>query len=92
MAKSTTVSVRLKPEVGEKLAALAREMKYSRARAASEAIEAYVELKAWQVAHIEDALKEDGSGAAGLPHQEVVAWLESWGIDHEFPRPEPKKP
>ena len=48
MAKSTTMTVRLKPEVSDKLKALARDMKRSKAYLASAAIESYVELNAWQ--------------------------------------------
>jgi predicted transcriptional regulator len=87
-----TVTVRLEPEVGEKLAALARYMKRSKADLASEAISSYVVLNAWQVAHIKEALEADDSGAAGVPHREVAAWLGSWGTDHDLPRPEAKKP
>lgn len=91
MAKRTTMTIRLKPEVSEKLEALARDMKRIKAYLASEAIETYVDLNAWQVAHIKEALEKDESGAPGVPHQEVVAWMESWGTDHELAAPEPKK-
>ena len=91
MAKSTTMAVRLKPEVSEKLEALARDMKRTKAYLASAAIEVYVDLNAWQVAHIKEALEEDESGAPGVQHEEVVAWMGSWGTDHEFPPPAPKR-
>jgi predicted transcriptional regulator len=91
MAKSMTVTIRLRPEVGEKLEAMARDTKRSKAYLASEAVRAYVDLNAWQVAHIKEALEEDGSGVPGVPHDEVVAWIESWGTDNELPRPTPKK-
>src|SRR5437588_419431 len=91
MAKSITMTVRLNPEVSEKLEALARNMKRSKGYLASEAIETYVDLNAWQVAHIKEALEEDESGAPGVPHQQVVAWMESWGTDHELPPPKPKR-
>ena len=92
MAKSTTMTVRLKPEVSEKLEALARDTKRSKAYLASEAITSYVDLNAWQVGHIKEALEEAHSGAPGVPHEEVVNWVNSWGTDNELPRPEPKKP
>ena len=93
MAKSTTtMTVRLKPEVSEKLEALARDTKRSKAYLASEAITSYVDLNAWQVAHIKESLEEAHSGAPGVPHEEVVNWVNSWGTDNELPRPEPKKP
>lgn len=91
MAKNTTMTVRLKPEVSEKLEALARDMKRSKAYLASEAIEAYVDINAWQVAHIKEALDEDELDTPGVPDEEVVAWMESWGTDQELPPPKPKR-
>jgi len=92
MPKSNTMTVRLAPEVSERLEALARDTKRSKAYLASQAISSYVERNAWQVARIKAALEEAKSGAPGVPHEEVVKWMESWGTDHELPRPEPKKP
>ena len=92
MTKSAMMTVRLTPEVRDKLDALARDTKRSKAYLASEAIETYVDLNAWQVAHIKAALAEDEQGGPGVPHEEVMEWVESWGTDHERPRPEPKKP
>src|SRR6266851_7373799 len=91
MAKSAMMTVRLTPEVRDKLDALARDTKRSKAYLASEAIESYVNLNAWQVAHIKEALAEDEGGAPGVPHDEVTRWMDSWGTDHELPRPGPKK-
>ena len=91
MAKSAMMTVRLTPEVREKLDALARDTKRSKSYIASEAIETYVNRNAWQIAHIKAALAEDEAGGAGVPHAEVVRWLASWGTGHELPRPEPKK-
>jgi len=91
MTKSAMMTVRLTPEVREKLEALARDTKRSKSYLASEAIETFVDLNAWQVAHIKAALAEDEEGGPGVPHEKVVEWLESWGTDHELPRPEPKK-
>lgn len=91
MPKSAMMTIRLAPETREKLDALARDTKRSRSYLASEAIESFVNLNAWQVAHIKQALAEDEQGGPGVPHDEVVAWMESWGTDPELPKPEPKK-
>jgi predicted transcriptional regulator len=64
MAKRTTMTVRLKPEVKDKLDALARDTKRSKAYLASEAIERYVDLSDWQVAHIKAAACGRRSGRA----------------------------
>jgi RHH-type transcriptional regulator, rel operon repressor / antitoxin RelB len=91
MAKSPTMTVRLRPEVSDKLEALARETKRSKAYLASEAIASYIDRNAWQVAEITRGLEEARSGAPGVPHEEVEDWVRSWGADHELPRPMPKK-
>jgi predicted transcriptional regulator len=91
MAKNEVVTVRLKPDVREKLDALARDTNRSASHLASEAIEAYVNLHAWQVEHIKAALTEDEAGGPAVPHEEVVQWVQSWGKDRELPRPQPKK-
>jgi len=83
MAKSTTMTVRLKPEVSDKLEVLARDMKRSKAYLASEAIEAYVDVNSWQIAHIKEALEEDRADRPGISHEEVVEWMNSWGTGHE---------
>ena len=91
IAKGTMMTVRLKPGVKDKLDTLARDTKRSKSYLASEAIETYVNINAWQVEHIKAALAEDEAGAPGVPHDEVMRWMESWDTDNELPRPEPKK-
>jgi predicted transcriptional regulator len=90
-AKSTMMTVRLKQEVKDKLDALARDTNRSKSYLASEAIESYINLNAWQVEHIKAALAEDETGEPGVPHEHVMDWMNSWGTDNELPRPEPKK-
>ena len=91
MAKSAMMTVRLTPETSEKLEALARDTKRSKAYLASEAIETYIDLNSWQVAHIKAGLAEDEAGGPGVSHEEAMRWFESLGTDHELPMPEPKK-
>jgi predicted transcriptional regulator len=91
MAKSTSVTARLTPELSDKLTALARETKRSKSRIASEAIASYVEANEAQVARIMRALAEDEAGEPGVAQDAVLAWVDSWGTDRELPRPRPKK-
>jgi predicted transcriptional regulator len=88
--KSTTMTVRLPSEVGEKLKALARGTKRSKAYLAGEAIAVFVERNGWQVARIKAALEEARSGHPGVPHEAVVERMDSWDTDHELPRPMPE--
>jgi predicted transcriptional regulator len=92
MSKNATITLRLPPELDEKLAALARDRKRSKSDLASEAIAAFVDVDAWQVAYIKESLDEARSGAPGVLHEDVVRWVESWDTGHELPRPKPRKP
>jgi predicted transcriptional regulator len=87
MPKSATMTVRLSPELNDRLAALARDRKRSKSDLASEAIAAFVDVDACQVAHIKESLDEAHSGAPGVLHEDVVRWVESWDTEGELPRP-----
>jgi predicted transcriptional regulator len=89
--KATTTTVRLAPELSDKLEALARHTKRSKSDLAGEAVASYVEVNAWQVAHIKAALTEARSGGPGTRHEEVVRWVESWGTENERRKPRPRK-
>jgi RHH-type transcriptional regulator, rel operon repressor / antitoxin RelB len=91
MPRTTSVTVRLTPELSEKVDALARDTQRSKSDLASEAIASYLDVNAWQVARIKAALEEARSGAPGVPHEEVVRWTEAWCTENELPRPKPKK-
>lgn len=90
MSKDATMTVRLSPELDEMLATLTRERKRSKSDLASEAIAAFVDVDAWQVARIKESLDEARSGAPGVLHEDLVRWVESWDTEHELPRPQPK--
>jgi predicted transcriptional regulator len=55
---------------------MARDMGRDPPEVATMAIEAYIEAN---------------SGTPGVPHEEVMEWLTSWGTDHELPRPTPRR-
>ncbi len=49
------------------------------------------ETKASYVARIQAALAEARSGAPGVPHAEVIRWIESWDTANERRKPRPRK-
>jgi predicted transcriptional regulator len=91
MAKSAMMTVRLTPELSEKLDALARDTKRSKSFLASAAIASYIDRNAWQIAEIRKGLEGARSGIPGVAHEAVEKWVRSWNSDHELPRPEAKK-
>ena len=88
--KSTTMTVRLTPALNDKLNALAKDTKRSKAFLANEALISYVEQNAWQIAHITASLEEAKSGAPGIPHEDMESWVESWDTKKEIPAPQPR--
>ncbi len=77
MSDTTTVTVRLRNEVRDKLDALARSTRRSRSFLASEAIAEYVDLNSWQVAEIEKAVGEADAGDFA-DETEVAATFSKW--------------
>jgi RHH-type transcriptional regulator, rel operon repressor / antitoxin RelB len=91
MTESATLAVRLSPELRDSLAELARSRGRSEAELAAEAIAAYVEGNTWMVEEIERAVKEADAGGPFVPHEEVEAWVRSWGTENELPRPKARR-
>ena len=91
MADGTTLTLRLSPETKERLEALAQSTKRSESLLAQEAIEAYLDANARQVEKIERALAQAKAGGPFVPHEEVAAYLDSWGTEHELPLPRARK-
>jgi RHH-type rel operon transcriptional repressor/antitoxin RelB len=87
MTKSTTMTVRIPPVVSIKLEVQAGDTGRTKAYLAAEAITAYVECNAWQVARITVSLDDAKSGSPGTAHAAVERWVKSWGADDELPRP-----
>jgi predicted transcriptional regulator len=85
-----TITVRLSPDLSNKLEALAGDVRRSKSDLASDAIAAYVDCTARQIEEIKRGLEEAKLGAPGVPHAEVVKWVRSWGTENELPRPKPK--
>ena len=79
---STTLSVRLDPNVKHRLERLAQRTKRSKSFLAAEAIATYVEAEDWQLGEIAAGLAELDSGKM-VEHEKVVKWLRSWGKPSE---------
>ena len=86
----THVSVRLKPELTKKIDALAEAIERPRAYVVEKALEEYVAHQAWHVAAVKKGIAEADAGLL-IPDEEVRAWIESLGTDHEKPLPTARK-
>ena len=77
MADSAVVTVRLSAELKDRLDALAASTKRSRSVVAAEAIAAYLDLQAWQVAEIEQGIREADAGDF-MTDEELAEAYERW--------------
>jgi predicted transcriptional regulator len=82
--KGKSVSVQLDDDTLGRLEALARTMDRPRAWVMAQAIRQHLECQSWQVAAVQRAMERIEKGEAKFAaHEEVEAWLETWGNDDE---------
>lgn len=84
--RSATLSIRLKPEVKRRLAKLAKASGRSSNFLISDAVASYVADQEKMLAEIRLADREVQSGHF-IKHEEMKAWLLSWGTAREVPPP-----
>ena len=77
---STTMTIRLEPELKQRLDSLAEATHRSKSFLAAEAIKEFVELNEWQVSEIKQAIKEANAGDFAS-EEEVKNTLEKWGVN-----------
>jgi RHH-type transcriptional regulator, rel operon repressor / antitoxin RelB len=83
---TTTFTVRVETTVKKRLEKLAKSTGRSRSFLAAEALGEYLELNEWQVTGIRKAMASLDQGE-GVPHEQVRAWVRSWGGKRERPTP-----
>jgi RHH-type transcriptional regulator, rel operon repressor / antitoxin RelB len=81
---STTFTLRVETDVKKRLEKLAKSTGRSRSFLAAEALNAYLDVNEWQVAGIRKAMATLDRGES-VPHEQVKAWVNSWGNKHERP-------
>jgi predicted transcriptional regulator len=77
---STTMTVRLEPDLKERLEHLAAATHRSKSFLAAEAIREFVELNEWQIREIQAALQEADAGDFASA-EEVDDVLGRWGVN-----------
>ena len=84
--RSATLSVRLAPETKKRLARLAKASGRSSNFLISDAVESYVADQERMLAEIRQADRDVRSGHY-VRHEDMKAWLLSWGTDRELRPP-----
>ena len=84
--RSATFSIRLKPDIKKRLARLAKASGRSSNFLISDAVKSYVADQERLLAEIRQADRQMTSGHF-IKHEDMKAWLLSWGTDRELPPP-----
>ena len=87
---SATFTVRVDSSAKKRLEKLAKSTGRSRSFLAAEAINEYLDVNEWQVAGIRHAIEAADRGEL-IPHDQVRAWVDSWGSADELPMPKTTK-
>jgi len=82
---STTMTLRLDDETSHRLSNLAGATDRSKAYLASQAVKFFLENNEWQVQQIKDAVTQANAASPDqfVDNDTVMAWVETWGTDHE---------
>jgi predicted transcriptional regulator len=89
MAGSTTLTVRITPEVKRRLESVAERVRRSKSFLAAEAIEEFLAVQEWQIAAIKEGIAAADRGDL-VPHDDVRAWAAALGSRRKLPRPRAK--
>lgn len=84
--KTATFSIRLKPAIKKRLAKLAKTSGRSSNFLISDAVESYISDQERMLAEIRQADRQVKTGHY-IKHDDMKAWLLSWGTDRELPPP-----
>jgi len=87
MSKIAPVSVRLDADLNDRLVAVAAALDRPKSWVIEQAVADFVSLQEWQLAAIEEGIRDADAGRVAA-HEEVVAWVRSWGQPDELPMPE----
>lgn len=80
MPQSTTLTIRLEPELKSRLDTLSAATRRSKSFLAAEAVREFIEVNEWQIIEIEKALKEADAGDFASD-REMRAVLSKWDVN-----------
>jgi predicted transcriptional regulator len=86
MNKTAPVSVRLDAGLNERVTAVARALDRPKSWVIEQAVQDFVAMQEWQLAAIDEGLRAADAGRV-VAHEDVVAWVQSWGSPDELPMP-----
>ena len=87
MSKIAPVSVHLDAALNNRVGAVAAALDRSESWVIEQAVEDFVAVQEWQLARIDAGIEAAEAGRV-IAHEDVVAWVRSWGRPDELPIPE----
>lgn len=86
-ADSKAISFRISGEKLDRLEYLAEATDRPRSWHIEQALSAYLDLQSWQIEHIAEGVADAEAGRVAA-HEDVRAWLSTWGTEDEGQPPE----
>jgi RHH-type rel operon transcriptional repressor/antitoxin RelB len=81
---STTITIRIDPKTKKRLEKLAQATDRSMSYFVGRALEQVIEHEEWQIGEIRRRVEiADRPGAKFIDHEDIEAWLKTWGTKHE---------
>jgi predicted transcriptional regulator len=87
MSKTAPVSVRLEPALNDQVTSIAAALDRPRSWVIEQAVRDFVAVQQWQLAAIDEGIRAADAGRL-VAHEDVVAWVQSWGQPDELPMPQ----
>lgn len=87
--KTQPLSIRLEPQLNEQVTAIAEALDRPKSWIVEQALKDYVAVQQWQLAAIDEGIAAADAGNL-VDHEDVVAWVRSWGTPDELPMPTSK--
>jgi predicted transcriptional regulator len=87
--KTQPLSIRLEPALNDQVTAIADALDRPKSWVIEQAVKDYVAIQQWQIAAIEEGIAAADAGNL-VEHEDVVAWVRSWGQPDELPQPKSK--
>ena len=82
MVSNAALSFRVDPKKARAIDELAKATDRPRSWHLEQALDAYLEVQAWQVKRVQEGLAELQAGQS-VAHEDVVDWLTRWGTSDE---------
>jgi len=86
--ETVSLTVELPRELVERLNALVGRTQWDLATHLTEALSGYIPWQERELGAIQEAIDDLKAGGPSYSNEEVTAWIESWGTEHELPAPD----